>query len=81
MKRLFFLISLMLASCSDYLRVGQTYQHGNVPQEKTHTNINQPHIPAEELTDPTTISFWVVYVPFLLIVLYITYKTFKTNKK
>ena len=79
MKRLIFIIPLLLlVSCTDYMKVGQTYQHGNVPQK---TNTNRPHISTEDLSDPTTISFWTVYIPFLLIILYITYRTFKVNKK
>jgi len=73
-----------MASCSDYVKVGGTYKHGNVPTtnyNKTEghvTNINPPVI--EEITNPINISFWTFYVPFLVIVLYITYKTFKTDK-
>jgi hypothetical protein len=85
MKKWFYIIPLLLmASCSDYVKVGGTFKHGNVPAtnynktEDNVTNINPPVI--EEITNPINISFWTFYVPFLVIVLYITYKTFKTDK-
>ena len=85
MKKWFYIIPLLLmASCSDYVKVGGTFKHGNVPltnfnkPEGDVTNINPPVI--QEITNPINISFWTFYVPFLVIVLYITYKTFKTDK-
>jgi hypothetical protein len=64
-----------MASCSDYVKVGGTYKHGNVVQ-----NINPTPTVVEEITNPINISFWTFYVPFLVIVLYITYRTFKPYK-
>ena len=76
---------LTFSGCEGSRRVGGTYQHGNVPStnyNKTDsgvvTNINPPVI--EEIANPTNISFWTLYIPFLVIVLYIAYKTFKSDK-
>jgi|15BtaG_2_1085339.scaffolds.fasta_scaffold01560_7 hypothetical protein len=85
MKKWFYIIPLLLmASCSDYVKVGGTFKHGNVPL----TNFNKPendadiiNTPIEQISNPSTISFWTVYLPFLIIVLYITYKTFSSNGK
>tara|TARA_R110000824_G_scaffold310384_2_gene497687 strand:- start:224 stop:490 length:267 start_codon:yes stop_codon:yes gene_type:complete len=85
MKKWFYIIPLLLmASCSDYVKVGGTFKHGNVPL----TNFNKPendaditNTPIEQISNPSTISFWTVYLPFLIIVLYITYKTFSSNRK
>ena len=85
MKKWFYIIPLLLmASCSDYVKVGGTFKHGNVPL----TNFNKPendadiiNTPIEQISNPSTISFWTVYLPFLIIVLYITYKTFSNNGK
>tara|TARA_Y100000296_G_C5157576_1_gene250002 strand:- start:19 stop:282 length:264 start_codon:yes stop_codon:yes gene_type:complete len=78
MKWLFLTLSLLVfGGCDGQRTTGKTFQHGNVPNSTPSNNYNQPVIPIEEVTDPTTISFWTLYVPFLLIVLYITYKTFK----
>tara|TARA_R110000851_G_scaffold45484_2_gene111284 strand:- start:103 stop:342 length:240 start_codon:yes stop_codon:yes gene_type:complete len=76
MKKWFYIIPILLmASCSDYVKVGGTYKHGNVVQ-----NINPTPTVVEEITNPINISFWTFYVPFLVIVLYITYRTFKPYK-
>ena len=87
MKKWFYIIPLLLmASCSDYVKVGGTFKHGDVPKVSTNYNkpdtssdFNQPVI--EEIANPTNISFWTVYFPFLIIVLYITYRTFSGNGK
>ena len=75
-----------MSSCSDYVKVGGTFKHGNVPE--TSTNYNKPDVSSdfnqpviEEIANPTNISFWTVYLPFLIIVLYITYRTFSSNGK
>jgi len=88
MKKWFYIIPLLLmASCSDYVKVGGTFKHGNVPL----TNFNKPEndadvvtnisTPIEQISNPSIMSFWTVYLPFLIIVLYITYKTFSSNGK
>ena len=88
MKKWFYIIPLLLmASCSDYVKVGGTFKHGNVPL----TNFNKPEndadvvtnisTPIEQISNPSIMSFWTVYLPFLIIVLYITYKTFSSNVK
>lgn len=84
MKWLFLtLIVLIFSGCEGSRRVGGTYQHGNVPI----TNFNKSDTeavttispPIEQVSNPSTLSFWTVYLPFLIIVLYITYKTFSNN--
>ena len=65
---------LCLVSCSDYIKVdGGTHQHGTVPQSNP---VKSSQVFVEK---NSSYAFWLVYLPILSGVSYMTWKTFKKS--
>ena len=76
MKTILLILFLVcLVSCSDYIKVGGTHQHGAVPQSNP-VRSNQVFVEKD-----SSYAFWLVYLPILSGVSYMTWKTFKSTKK
>ncbi len=76
MKKILIPFLLCLASCSDYMKVdGTTHRHGNVPEQNP---VMKDRVVVEK---DSHYAFWLVYVPILLGVSYMTWKTFKPTNK
>ena len=75
MKKLLIPFLLCLTSCSGYVKVDDgIHQHGAVPKE------NPVRAKQVIIEKDSNFAFWLVYVPILLGVSYMTWKTFKPTK-
>ena len=75
MKKLLIIFLLCISGCSGYVKVDDgIYQHGAVPQENP-AKSNQVVVEKDSYY-----AFWLVYLPILSGVLYVTWKTFKSTK-
>ena len=70
-------ISLLsiLASCSGYTKIGETTQHGNFRGENP---VKTEQVLIEK---DSNYAFWIFYIPILLGVGWLTWKTFKPTEK
>jgi len=76
MKKILIPFILFLTSCSGYMKVDDSqYQHGNVPEQNP---VMKDRVVVEK---DSHYAFWLVYVPILLGVSYMTWKTFRPTKK
>tara|TARA_R110002020_G_scaffold325202_1_gene540843 strand:- start:51 stop:305 length:255 start_codon:yes stop_codon:yes gene_type:complete len=65
----------LLSACSGYVKVNGTERHGNVPEE------NPVVLKGERGIEHNATNFWFYYIPALILVGFVTYKTFHTPKK
>jgi len=76
MSRFLILSLLFLVSCSDSLRVNRdVMKHGAVPE------VNPVREESIIIDKESNYAFWVVYIPILSVMGFLTWKTFKKEKK
>ena len=77
MKKLIYIIIPFLVSCAGYSKLDtNVQQHGNIPLE-----VDGGRVETDLVLDTSSSGFWIVYIPILLMMLYLTYKSFSGDSK